>query len=429
MPPLTAQQALPLMLEKVAPNIAEAIEATGILAKYIGTGGSAERVSLRSFRARLLTALASNPQQIGLDSGALPAGIGNKWDQMLMQPVSWCLGVQYSQLAQLTSDGEGVATDNAVAKTIADVARQATRSRDIFLQSGGSTGDGSLGSIDSTSGANFINLRSVTTSTIDGRGARLMLEQQTAQVMSPAYVLRGTMTIQQVFKKLGSTQQIMVDAIPPGTVAGDLIIVGGATPGAPAFINGIQVFVNTSTLGNLYGISRALPYVIANGINLSNTAQVTKPVFRIAENQIIQALGPEGLKDQFYHTHPTQVQALEELAFGDSYVPLEGGKAGAYDPMFASFTINGRKVLMNPHADMTRWDLLLKSTWNTIRWGPGMFWLKTRTGQMVFPVMDPTTGLPTVQEVMYYVLAEQFYSANPIAQGGVTGAKAPTGNN
>jgi len=26
----------------------------------------------------------------------------------------------------------------------------------------------------------------------------------------------------------------------------------------------------------------------------------------------------------------------------------------------------------------------VEETWNTIKWGPGMFWLKNRAGQMVF---------------------------------------------
>jgi hypothetical protein len=103
-------------------------------------------------------------------------------------------------LAQLVGDGEGVATDNAVTDTMADVARQVINFRDILLQT---PGDGSLASVDSTTGGNFINLRSSTTGTIDGRGAHLLKEQQTVQVMSPAYVLRGTCTIQQVFKGLG----------------------------------------------------------------------------------------------------------------------------------------------------------------------------------------------------------------------------------
>lgn len=426
MPPLTAVQALPLQLEAFAPNIANTIDTDGELARLLGNGaGKATRVSLRSFRARLKTAIASNPQQIGLDQGSLPNGVGNKYDQMLLTPVAWTLPIQYSQLAQLVGEGDGVATDNAVTDTISDIVEEAIRCRDIWLQT---PGDGSIASVDSTTGANFINLRSTTTGTIDGRGAHLGQEQQTVQVMSPAYVLRGSCTIQNVFKALGGTQQFQVDAIPPGTVAGDLIIVGGATPGGPQFVNGIPFFNSTSTAGNLYGISRALPYVVANGLNLSNTAQVTKPVFRILQNQIIQRLGKKGLKNQFYQTHPSQLQAVEELAFGDSYVPLDGGKAGTYDPLFADFTLNGRKIYINQHADQTRWDLLLKEAWNTIKWGQGQFWFKNRGNQMIFQLVDPTTGTPTVQEVMYWVCAEQWYVNNPMAQAAITGGKVPTNN-
>jgi hypothetical protein len=425
MPGLTAQGSLPLQLEAFSPQIADTIESEGLLARYLDNGpGSATRVSLRSFRARLKVAKASAPSQINLDTGSMPTGVGNKWDQMLLSPISWALPVQYSQLAQ-HMEGDKVATDSAVAQTIADVVDVCIHSRDIFLQT---PGDGSLGSVDSTTGANFINLRSSTTAVLDGRAAHLLQEQQPVQIMSPTYVLRGSCVIQQVFKGLGQLQQVQVDAIPPGTVAGDLVIVAGASPGAPQFINGIPVFVSTSTLGNLYGISRALPYVVANGLNLNNTAQVTKPVFRIAQNQIIQRLGSKALKNQFWHMHPAQLQAIEELAFGDSYVPLEGGKAGSYDPLFADFTLNGRKIVWNPHSDMTRLDLLLKETWNTIKWGPGMFWFKNRAGQMVFQLVDPTTGSITMQELMFYVIAEQFYVSNPIVQGGITGAKIPVGN-
>jgi len=426
MPPLTALQALPLQLEAYAPYIAETVEADGELARYLGNGnGGATKVSLRSFRARLKVALASHAAQLNLDTGSLPPGVGNKYDQFLLTPVAWTIPVQYSQLAQLVGEGNNVATDNSVTDTIADVARQAINFRDIFLQT---PGDGSLGSVDSLPGGNFINLRSSLTTVIDGRGAHLLKEQQIVQIMSPAYVLRGTAQIQQVFKGLGQTQQVQVDAVPGGVVAGDLVIVAGAAQGAPQFVNGIPVFVSTSTVGNLYGISRALPYAVANGVNLSNNSQVTKPVFRIAQNQIIQRLGVSKLKNQFWHTHPSQLQGLEELAFGDAYVPMEGGKAASYDPIFADFTINGRAVRINPHADQTRWDLLLKEAWNQIKWGSGMFWFKLKSGMMVFPVMDPASGMPTVQEAMFYVVAEQNYVNNPVAQGGITGGKIPQSN-
>jgi hypothetical protein len=425
MPGITAAGSLPLQLEGFAPFIAETVEADGELAKLLGNGsGGATRVSTRSYRARLKTALASHAAQINLDSGTMPRGVGNKYDQMLLTPVAWTVPIEYSQLAQ-QMEGEGVATDNIVADTLADVVRQVNNFRDIFLQT---PGDGSLASVDSLPGGNFINLRSSTTATVDGRGAHLLKEQQTVQIMSAAYALRGTCTIANVFKALGATQQIQVDAVPGGVIAGDLVIVAGATPGAPAFINGLPVFNNTSTAGNLYGISRALPYVVSNGINLANAAGVTKPLFRIAQNQIIQRLGIKKLKNQFWHVHPSQLQAMEELAFGDAYVPMDGGKAKSYDPLFADFTINGREVFINPHADQSRWDLLLKDAWNTIKWGPGMFWFKLRSGQMVFPLIDTATGTPTMTELMYYVVSEQWYVNNPVAQGGIFGAKVPQGN-
>lgn len=425
MPALTAVQALPLQIEGYAPFIAACIENSGILAKHLGQGnGGATRVSLRSFRARLKTKTLGHIGQVNLDQGALPPGVGNQWDQMLLTPVANAIPLQYSQLAQLVGDGDKVATDNAVSDSIADVATRCSFFRDVLLQT---PGDGSFASVDSTNG-NFINLRSSTTGTIDGRGAHLLSEQQTVQIMSAGYVLRGTCTIQNVYKGLGQTQQVQVDAVPAGVVAGDLVIIAGAAPGAPQNINGIPYHVSTSTNGNLYGISRQLPYVVANGLSLGGNAQVSKPVFRILQNQIIQRLGPEGLKNQFWHTHPSQLQAYEELAFSDTYVPLDSGKAGSYDPLFADFTINGRKILVNPHADQTAWDLLLKEAWNTIKWGQGMFWFKNRAGQTVFQVMDPATGMPTVQELMEYIIAEQWYVSNPIAQGRITAAKVPVGN-
>jgi hypothetical protein len=85
-------------------------------------------------------------------------------------------------------------------------------------------------------------------------------------------------------------------------------------------------------------------------------------------------------------------------------------------------------VFINPHADQTRWDLLSERSVEHDQVGTGRFWFKLRSGQMVFAIMDPTTGTPTTQEAMYWIQAEQWYVNNPISQGGVTGAKIPQGN-
>jgi hypothetical protein len=424
--PATAAGSLALQIQGIEPFIAAALELDGELAKMLDGGdGGATRVSMLAFRASLKTDVASNYQAIGLDNGTMPLGTANKYDQFLVVPQSWTVPLQYSQLAQLM-EGKDVATTSIVTDTIADIVEQVNKTSDILLQT---PGDGSLASVDSIAG-NVINLRSATTANIDGRGARLLQRQQTVQIMSNAYVLRGSCSIVTVYNGLGVTQQIVVDAAPGGVIAGDLVLVAGVQQGAPVFESGIPMFISTSTAGNLYGISRANPYVVASGVNLANASQVTKPVFRVVENQIKQRLGKKGLKNQFYHTHPSQLQALEELAFADSYVPLGDGKAKGYDPLFKSdsMTLNGRPIYENIHADQTRWDLMLKEVWKEIRWGSGKFWFKLRSGQMVFPLIDPETGTPTTQELMYYVVARQRFVSNPMAQGGVTGAKVPTGN-
>jgi len=52
-------------------------------------------------------------------------------------------------------EGDKVATDSAVAQTIADVVDVCIHSRDIFLQT---PGDGSLGSVDSTTGDRYCTI-------------------------------------------------------------------------------------------------------------------------------------------------------------------------------------------------------------------------------------------------------------------------------
>ena len=427
----TAADSIQLQIQGIEPAIAAAIELDGRLAQMLDGGdGGAKQVSTLAFRARLKFAISSSFTYMDLDNGTMPTGDASKWDQFLMVPVARAHAVQYSQLARLM-EGKDVATNSVVSESITDLIKGVTRADDVMLQT---PGDGSLGTVDSIAG-NSINLRSATTASgVDGRGARLLANQQAVQIMSSAatgYVLRGTCKITLVYNKLGSTQQITVDQAPPNVVTGDLVMAPGLAPGAPIAESGIPFFINPSTIGNIYGISRSNPYVVASGINLNNTSQVTKPVFRLLESQIAQSLGDDGLKNQFYHTHRSQLQALEELAFQDSYVPLSDGKAKGYDPLFkpGMMTLNGRPIYTNVHADTTRWDLMLKDVWKQIRWGSGKFWFKTKGGQMVFSIIDATTGTPTMQELMYYIVSRQRYVSNPMAQGCITGCKVPMGNN
>ena len=175
------------------------------------------------------------------------------------------------------------------------------------------------------------------------------------------------------------------------------------------------------------GLSRGNSYVVANGVNASNST-ITLPLLRLSQNQIVQALGADGLKGQIWHTHPSQLQAYEELGFQLQYVPLEGGKAKNFDGLYQKMTIDGREIISNVHADQTRWDLVNVKAWGKVKWGNPPFWFKNRGGQTVFQQYDTASGNPQSVEKSYLVDAIQFYVDNPKSLGSVTSCKVPAGN-
>ncbi len=433
MPGLSSQSSFVLQIEGITKQVEEALEFTAELSQILGTGrGEAVRVSTHAFRIVLQSDTVSNYSANNPDGGPLPFGTGARWAQFTLLPVPYVIPVQFSMQSEWTGESQQTSVINPVAKSISDVTKQGAKIRDLLLQT---PGDGTLGSIASINGTT-ITLNSGTTATIDGRGARLMDRQQKVQVQSGggAFVPRGSMNIIERFGFLGGTQTIQVDAVPPGTQAGDVVMVDGLPGGAPVFINGIPVFVNTTNTGNLMGLPRSLSFVQANGVN-AGQSQMSVPMLRIATQQVYQRLGTKGLDGLFWHGHGAQLQAYEELGWQLQYIPLDGGKAGNLDLLFkkgtgGSMTIDGRKVYENLHADSTRFDLLNRKVWLMLKWAAtSPFWLKKRgSGDIVFSRYDQPTGAPTTDQLMYSQENYNWGCSNPSAQGGLNSLKVPVGN-
>jgi len=426
MPQLTAASSIALQLEDVNDVIPLLVEITNKLDARIKDNGRATRVSTKSFRVRIQTADVGDVSKFNLDGGTLPTGGSSQWDQFLVTPLAFVKPIEYTRLADETGEPKSVASQNPVSKTIADCVRGIQVQRDMFLQT---AGDGKLAQVDASyagGGANPIILAS------SPWGARLLRRGQKIQVMTNAFVLRGIATVLDVTKTLGVAQSIRVDAVPANTQAGDFIVVNGvAQGGADPFINGIPVFHSTSTVGTLLGISRANNYVVANGIN-ANQAQITLPLLRLCMNQVLVELGDDALKDQLFHTHPSQLAAYEELGFQIQTVFSDNGRFdnkgfdGLYD--HRKMTVEGYEIISNLHADNQRWDFTNVKSWGKVKWGMGTFWFKNRGGQTVFQQYDVTTGTPKAVENSYLVDAFQTYVDNPKLLSSVTNAKVPAGN-
>lgn len=245
MPQLTASSAIALQLEDVNDVIPLLVEAANSLDCRIKDNGRSNRVSTKSFRVRIQTALTGAVAKINLDGGSLPSGGSSQWDQFTVTPLAYAVPIQYTRLADLVGEPKDVATVNPVSKTIADAAIYIQRMRDIFLNT---NGDGKLATVDASyagSGANPLVLAS---NSSNGFGSRLLAQGQKVQVFTSNFVTnRGSCTITGIQNTLGGTQSVTVDAVPSGTVAGDIIVVDGLATGNDPFINGIPVFHSTST--------------------------------------------------------------------------------------------------------------------------------------------------------------------------------------
>jgi hypothetical protein len=416
-----------LQLEALNEVIKLLIEKEAKLDSRISERGSITPVSLRSFRLRFQTAFPGNVAMFNLDGGILPAGNFSQWVQGTLTPLAYVIPVEYSRLVDIVGEGgPKVVSENPVTKTLADVAVQMAKNRDQFLQQ---AGDGKIGQVDVSyagGGANPIVLAN------SPWGARLISQGQQVQLMSGDgnYTLRGSCYVTNVNNKLGGIQSITVDAVPAGTEVGDFVMVAGVASTTPAFLYGIPYFHNTSTTGTYLGIARTQSYVVANGV-AAGGAPLSLPMLRAALSRVEQSLGTDALKTQVWHAHPSQIQAYEEMGFAKQEILMSNGKMPGFDGVTADvgqFTIAGREIVRNIHADNTRIDFMDFGSWLKVVWGKAPFWFKNRSGQWVFQIYDPASGNPTANEGCYYVDARQYAVDNPQAISSVTGLKVPVFN-
>src|SRR5881227_1201621 len=114
MPQLTASSATALQLEDVNDVIPLLVESSHCLDARIKDNGRSTRVSIKSYRIRIQTALTGAVAKINLDGGSLPSGGSSQWDQFTITPLAYAVPIQYTRLADLVGEPKNVATVNPV---------------------------------------------------------------------------------------------------------------------------------------------------------------------------------------------------------------------------------------------------------------------------------------------------------------------------
>lgn len=416
---LQATDTLAIQLEAVSPELPVLVEKEAALDGRISDGGKSQMVSARNYRIGMQTSLPGASAMLGLDGGDFPRGGEPGFDVGTVTPLAHCVPLEFTELARLTGSGGSVSVVDVISRSISQCMDTLKRNRDCFLQTDGT---GKLATVLSTyagGGANPITLAA------SPFGSRLLGVGQKVGIFN-GNALRGSCTILAKGDSIGGTQSITVDAVPAGTVAGDFIRVDGVANGAPVFLNGIPVFVSTSTAGAVLGINRSNPYVVAQGFN-AGSSSFTFPMFRLAKNQILHKLGPEALSGLVVHLAPAQKAVFENLGFQLQTMPLNNGKPGGdFDPFLSIKTLDGHEIIQNIHADVTRVDLLNLSAWGKVKWGKGTFWYEVEGLGRMFPIPG-TNGGWSSGVACFLVDCIQYYVNNMVSQGGLTSLAIPTG--
>jgi len=381
------------------------------------TNTRATRVSNRLFRIISKYAMAGgDSRSVSLDGGPLPLGSAAQWLAGGVTPVTTSVAFNWTELtAMIGQKVDGVAVVNAVTEGLADLAKMMKNWIDIGLHTDGT---GNIGTV------NAAPANKTYTLTPTPFGTRNIEIGQTVDIVNPTgNVTRGSVTVANKTAFLGSTQTFTY--ITPdvgGATTNDIVRYGGLTDGVPKWLNGLRYLVSYATTGELHGIPRSTPQVVANGFDMGGSG-LTRSAIQLLLAQRRARVRESEIPEDFWYTHDTQYESLKEIGYDLQYVPLNG-RPGTFDPFFKKVEIEGKGISIGQHADQQALYLLAPSAFGKVKFGEP-FW-PTVNGTRVWNTYN-AGGTANLQMVSAYIAPEQFYLDNAPACGVVTGCGAPAG--
>jgi hypothetical protein len=426
---MSAQAAINTQLEALQEFIPLSVEKDDTLDKKIQDNGRAKKVSKKSYRVLNETALPGTGSMVDLDSTTvgLPTGGSSEFSQLTVTPQSFGVTIEWTKLAELMN-GNDVAIVNVVSHQVGRATDRLRQLRDMLLQTDG-TGKLATIAAGGVAGPDGDGNYTLTLSSTPF-GGRLLVKNQPVGCFN-GDAKRGDLTVKSISKSLGGTHTVVVIPAAGFTgapTAGDFIRFDNVTDGGPVCINGIPAFHQTATTGTTLGLDRSLPanaWIIANGV-AANGAQITQPLLDLPFNQIRQELGAEGVKNLILHTSPAQVAALKEMGYALEYIPMNGGKAEGFDPLFRGQpTVGGYQIVANIHAATDRWDYMNLQAWGKVKHGNPPFWYEVG-GNRALPIYA-SNGSVTAGFRSHLIDIYQYFIDQAKSISSITGCKVPTG--
>ncbi len=404
-----------LELERVLPKVRTVFERDDKFYSQIEKR-PAEKVSNRSMRIPLELRPGGSFQYFNPDGGDLGRGSGPYFDKAIVNCVFMSENMEYTKLAQWSTDDERKAVINSIRRLTATTLDELRRQLDAQLMQ---AGNGVLGTITTSTPAAGVDTYTLTT---DGFGARLMRYNQTVQVYdSTLATLRGSGLITMhdtVNKTVAVTPSIA------GSTTGDLIVVNGiSSPTTLPALLGVPYHHSNASTGTWLGFNRAnFPEIRSNRVNGGGVA-LTLPLARLAMNRMGSRVGIDDSMRPEAWMNPAQLAAYEEI--GQLMLTATmGSNKDTFDPYYTKFQLAGAPVKTSFNWDATRIDFIQKDVWGRAEILPIGFY-KT-DGRNIFEIRGASGGVATA-DIFYMVVGMQTFVTNPAATAYIDNLAVPTG--
>jgi len=228
---------------------------------------------------------------------------------------------------------------------------------------------------------------------------------------------------------ISSTQTIVVDNVPAGTSANDVIVHDGLSGAQPVSLYGVPYHQNNATTGTWLNLNRATyPQQLATPrVNAGNSALVPGYV-RLAINKVRKALGISQLGKLIAYTSVEQEHAWENLGITISQVIKEGGSGGRASDLDLLFTgrktMSGVPIKSSINANQTRVDFLDLSHWGRAVMKDIDFF--EVGGQTVFPIYGASGGV-SAAFIFYFDTGFQLWDDSPRSGSYIDTLARPSG--
>src|ERR1022692_3099770 len=265
MPAMNESNVAGTELERVVPKLTTLFERDK---RFFGRiqKKNVEKISNRQMRVPLEIRPGGSFQYFNPDGGDLGRGSGPSFDKATLQAVFVSENIEYTKLAQWSTDDERKAIINSVRRITATAFDELMRQLDAQLMGSGNGVVGVITSVTTTSGVDTY------TCTTDGFGVRLVRYNQTIQVFDTTLAtLRGTGTI--TLYDVENKQVSVTPAIAGATATDVLVVLGISSPASIPAIFGVPYHHSNASTGTWLGFNRATtPEIRANRVNASSAA-------------------------------------------------------------------------------------------------------------------------------------------------------------